>query len=314
MAPPPRNPGPSPHMAACMPPVFLSPAPSVPNGEALSVQELVIREINLANRKPNTMKAYDPKVLEYYSFCDHVYMHDHVSIRYTVDDKKMFSFLFYHAMRNKYSVGGKNRTRCANRFDPADYDTVWQQFLPIVAALRQYDGNPPADVHETFKDPENPLGYDQLNTYKAVVRGIHAEQVQQGANNKAFEFVLTHQCKALLKMVKDRHARVGKATYREKLQGDFSPFTSIGQVDSIEQKFWDKGKRSFRAAFCEMRNRCTFLSCYSGLLRHESMFLGELSDMVGLEHHKERDPHSIFLMVMQIATGKRFLFLVFLSC
>ena len=46
-----------------------------------------------------------------------------------------------------------------------------------------------------------------------------------------------------------------------------------------------------------MRNRCTFFSCYSGLLCHESMFLGELSDMVGIKHHKKKDPHSICVVV-----------------
>jgi hypothetical protein len=46
------------------------------------------------------------------------------------------------------------------------------------------------------------------------------------------------------------------------------------------------------------------------------MFLGELSDRVGIEHHKERDPHSIFVMVMQIATGKSviFFYIVFVDC
>lgn len=268
------------------------------------VMATVVREINLANRKNNTKKAYDPKVAEYHAFCDHVYPTHHVSNRYTVDGDKMFRFLFYHSMRNKYDVGGERRHR-AHGFDGVDYDTVWQQYQSAVEELCQYPDGAPADVLEDlFKDPEKPLGYDQVNTYKAVVRGIHAEQVQQNANNLAFEFVLTHQSKALLKMVKERRARIRRKTYQEKLEGDFSPFTSIGQMDMIEQKFWDNGKRSSRAAFCALRNRSTFLSCYSGVLRHESMFLGELSDMVGLEHERVRDAHRIFVMVMQMATGK----------
>jgi hypothetical protein len=264
------------------------------------VMATVVREINLANRKTNTKKAYDPKVAEYNAFCDYVYSDLHVSTRYTVTGDKMFRFLFFHSMRNKYDVGGERRHK-AHGFDGAAYDAVWQQYDMSLQALSQNAEDP-----GLFKDPENPLGYDQVNTYKAVVRGIHAEQVQNNANNLAYEFVFTHQSKALLKMVKERRARVRRATYQEKLEGDFSPFTSIGQVDKIEQKFWDNGKRSSRAAFCAMRNRSTFLSCYSGVLRHESMFLGELSDMVGLEHERARDAHRIFVMVMQIATGENF--------
>jgi hypothetical protein len=307
MSPPfPRNSRPLPHMVHS--PVarpFARPPEhsSVPgSADARLVQELVVKHINLAHRKTNTMSAYDPKAKEYEAFCDHAFSYMPRSSRYTVDGDKMFSFLFYHAMRDKYTVGGRNRG--AHGFSGADYDAVWQKYTPLVGILRANDGNCPTEVQNNFPEPQNPLGYDQLNTYKAVVRGIHAEQVEANANSLGFEFVLTPKCKGLLKMVKERRARIKKANCAEKLEGDFSPYNSIGAFDSIEHKFWEKGKRSFRAAFCEMRNRCTFLSCYSGLLRHESMFLGELSDMVGIEHHKERDPHSIFVMVMQIATGK----------
>ena len=34
------------------------------------------------------------------------------------------------------------------------------------------------------------------------------------------------------------------------------------------------------------------------------MFLGELSDMVGIQHKRARDPDPLFIMVMQITTGK----------
>jgi hypothetical protein len=41
-----------------------------------------------------------------------------------------------------------------------------------------------------------------------------------------------------------------------------------------------------------------------GLLHHESMFLGELSDMVGIEYQRSQDCNHFFSLVMQIATGK----------
>jgi hypothetical protein len=40
------------------------------------------------------------------------------------------------------------------------------------------------------------------------------------------------------------------------------------------------------------------------LLRHESMFLGELSDMLCIEYQRSSDSDPFFIMVMQIATGK----------
>lgn len=272
--------------------------------------QTVVREINLNNRKTNTRLAYDPKVAEYEAFCDYVYPHVAQSTRYTVDSNRLFKFLFYHSMRNKYNIGGA-KTTGHHGFDAADYDRVWQSYQLSVERLRQFSlsgENVPDDVLKSlFKDPEKPIGYDQLNTYKAVVRGVWESQVQSHANSLAWDLILTYECKALLKMVKERRARIRRETYQEKLEGDFTPFTSIGQVSKIEQKFWDNGKRSSRAAFPALRNRMTFLNCYSGVLRHESMFLGELSDMVGLEHERSKDAHAMFIMVMQMSTGAYFL-------
>lgn len=48
----------------------------------------------------------------------------------------------------------------------------------------------------------------------------------------------------------------------------------------------------------------TFLNCYYGVLRHKSLFLGELSNMVSLDHKRDRDVYPMTIQVMQIATGK----------
>jgi hypothetical protein len=42
------------------------------------------------------------------------------------------------------------------------------------------------------------------------------------------------------------------------------------------------------------------------------MFLGELSDMVGLEYQRSQDSDPFFILVMQIATGKLLLLSSFL--
>jgi hypothetical protein len=91
--------------------------------------------------------------------------------------------------------------------------------------------------------------------------------------------------------------------HTEKIDHEFTPFTSMTQVANIEQAFWDRGK-TVRESLPSLRNRCIFLLCYSGLLRHESMFLGELSDMLHIEYQRSRDIDPFFIMVMQIATGK----------
>ena len=106
-----------------------------------------------------------------------------------------------------------------------------------------------------------------------------------------------------MNLVKEHKRRIKRKLYDEKVDHEFTPFTSMAQVGNIEQAFWDHGK-TVRESLPSLRNRCVFLLCYSGLLRHESIFLGELSDMLHIEYQKSSDNDPFFIMVMQIATGK----------
>ena len=278
------------------------------------VMTTVVTEINTANRRENTAAAYDPKTAEYYDFCNHVYPDVHESTRYTVTPSKMFRFLFYHAMRNKYSTGSRKKGQ-NHGFDGTNYDTVWQSYQERVQRFKeqcQCGRKVSAEELEAlFPDPVNPIGADAMNTYKTVVRGIWERQVEAGANTLAFDLIYTYESKSVIRMVQTRHARIRRKTYQEKIEGDFAPFQSMDQVPVIEAKFWENGKQNNRCALKSLRNRNTFLNCYSGILRHESLFLGELSDMVGLEHKRERDVHPMEILVMQIAFGKFCLFCLF---
>jgi len=56
-----------------------------------------------------------------------------------------------------------------------------------------------------------------------------------------------------------------------------------------------------------LRNRYIFLQCYSGLLRSETMFLGELSDMLTIEYQRQQDCDPYEILILQIAAGKSLL-------
>jgi hypothetical protein len=228
-----------------------------------------------------------------------------VLTKYTLDADKCFRFLFYQSFRSKYKSGGKRRAgaQTAHGFDPNDYDRVLTQFT---AFSREADSG----AREGCPDPENPVGHDLICTYKAVLYNIWGMQASRGANSYAWGLVYTHDCKGLVDMVKKRKERIRRANYAEKLDKDFSPFISMSQVDDIENAFWEHGKSNARQSFPGIRNRFVFLQCYAAVLRHESMFLGELSDMFGFEHKRPKDPDPLYIMVMQIATGKFLLLLV----
>jgi hypothetical protein len=157
---------------------------------------------------------------------------------------------------------------------------------------------------DDIPDPENPCHYNNLNTYKTVLNNLWSDQASQRAHGLTWELIFTRKCKELINLVKERKRRVKRKIYAEKIDHEFTPFTSMAQVGNIEQAFWDHGKTVRESGLPGLRSRCVFLLCYSGLLRHESMFLGELSDMLCIEYQRSRDSDPFFIMVMQIATGK----------
>jgi hypothetical protein len=256
----------------------------------------VVGTIVLATRPVNTKLAYDGRQAEYYSFCKHVYKDSHDSTKYTIGTEKVFLFLFYCAFRDKYKCGGKKTAEPKDSFVTSDYDSItaqWSQYQQLII-----DG-----MIDAIPDPKNPCHYDSLNTYKTVLNNIWCDQAALNANGLTWELIFTRKCKNLMNMVKERKSRIKRKLYKEKVDHEFTPFTSMAQVGNIEQSFWDHGK-TVRESLPALRNRCVFLLCYSGLLRHESMFLGELSDMLHIQYQKTDGSDPYFIMVMQIATGK----------
>jgi hypothetical protein len=271
--------------------------PAVHAARIITAEKLagVVRTVRTNTRPENTSLAYDPKNREYHSFCDHVYASSPISSRYTVGTEKVFNFLFYHAFRNHYERGGKSR-QSEHGFSIADYDTVTTKWA-------SYQGRFERGEITDIPDPEKPLQADALNTYKSTLYNAWLDQASNGANGLTWELIFTRKCRELVNLVKERKRRIRRKTYAEKVDGEFTPFTSISQVGNIENGFWDHGK-TVRESVPSLRNRYIFLQCYSGLLRSESMFLGELSDMLGIEYQRSRDSDPFFILVMQIATGK----------
>jgi hypothetical protein len=127
------------------------------------------------NRPENTSEAYDSKVKEFKGYCDAVYPTHGVEIRHLVTPDKVYNFLFYQAHREKRKPGRLKRGEVAEGiFSLIGYRTV----------IGQYQGK----YSPEWVIPGNPVQFQQINTYKSSIMGLHKEQVA----NKANEYVWTH--------------------------------------------------------------------------------------------------------------------------
>ena len=77
---------------------------------------------NQSMTKANTAKAYDPKVIEFKSFCDAVFVDLPVETRCTVTEEKTFAFLYYQAYRTVRKRGRKRDGELS--FDIDEYQRI----------------------------------------------------------------------------------------------------------------------------------------------------------------------------------------------
>ena len=256
-----------------------------------------VEQINLLHRRKNTALAYDPKEREWYAFCDHRYGSlIAVHSRYTVTATKLFQFLFYHSFRTQSKMGGKTRDQ-SHAFDSVDFDLV-------TGVYNDHVRRNTVDASYQIPDPENPVGFSQLNTYSSTVRNIWSTQVSRHSNNLSWDLIHDGRVKGLMSMVQKRRPRIKQARYDEKVDDHFEPFQSLGQFGGIEEWFWEEGKKTRHACFASLRARFTLLWCYNGVLRSESMFLGGLSDLVDFSARRRDFSDPMEIAVMNMLTGK----------
>jgi hypothetical protein len=101
--------------AVSQPPLFESTCLANADNNAKNLVAAVTRIItNHQNKKDNTTFAYEPKVAEFYAYCQHLFSGVHESLCYTVMTGKLYEFLLYHLMRNKYKQEGKRKKEGAH--------------------------------------------------------------------------------------------------------------------------------------------------------------------------------------------------------
>ena len=92
--------------------------------------------------------------------------------------------------------------------------------------------------------------------------------------------------------------------YKEKMDHSFSFFKAHGEVKKLEDAMFLRGVgNGLRAAYASMRNRFVFLYSKTGVLRCESIYKAELSDISHVKSKAPKDVHQWTALIMQISQG-----------
>ena len=108
-----------------------------------------------------------------------------------------------------------------------------------------------------------------------------------------------------MKLVKSRQSYIDKKNYKEKVDHEFAPYAALQDMSRIESEMWSRcNGAGLKSLYAWLRNRFCFLLSFCGILRCESLFKAELSDLLSIQMQKPKDPHPLFVLILQMATGK----------
>jgi Centromere DNA-binding protein complex CBF3 subunit, domain 2 len=247
-------------------------------------------------RPANTARTQDPKVLEYFGFCDVHYSHD--PYKYVLESNKVYRFMWYQSFREQRKRGGTKGERAARAsghyFDSAEYDTIMAGFM-----------NGPHSLL-SCPEPNMPIGACTFEAYKAIFRKIYKVQIAKKINSTPWDQIWPMCFDELYRHVKERVPLKKKANYAEKIDGEFAPYMIVDHYNDIEGLMWsDANAKGARSLCCALRHRYCMLHLTSGILRCESLYRAELSDFLGIYIPKQdTDVHQPYVMVNQIGIGK----------
>ena len=256
-------------------------------------QKKVIRK-NVDGSITNTEKAYAPKRTEWQLYCKLVYPNDWARLSDQVTPERTFNFLFYVSYRKKKKRGRCKKTETpVEKFSKSEYEKIMEDY-------EASDGN--------ILNSTDIISHSAINQYKAVIKEIFLEQATLDKRNSwSWEKIWDLRCQELFKVTKERKNAIDKANYVEKTKGNsFAFFRGENKTSEIEQYLFNVGRNttSHRTSVPAIRNRFVFLWSKNGVLRCESIYSAELSDLQHVSHKAEKDAHNWVALIMEIAHGK----------
>jgi hypothetical protein len=271
---------------------------SFTSGAFASASQRVLRDQEESTPQ-NTKMAYKHVQKEYYAFCESVYGRDpyqglapvpEAGNINAVTEEKMFVFLFYVCYREAKPRGRKRKgdddaPAGAARFNREEFNCVYENANLEV----------PMDVSKA-------VSYSTVNIAYSAVKKVWKDQVDQNCNSVTHEQLRSARVIALLNFARTRKATIAKREKKEKINHEVQPYLLAEHLKDIECSLFERnGKNKY--AISSLRDRFTFLKTHNGILRGESLFKCELSDMFTLTL-KNEGPSPCTILILQVFTGK----------
>lgn len=265
---------------------IVTPIMSFLSGPFAGQAQRVLREVE-GYTPDNTKLAYQPKEQEFFEMCDKVFGNDENPR--TITEPKFFIFLYYqlfrpHKERKKKRGPDGELLEQRERFDVEKFNAITNAYRSDlmgegntrgpVPTLSEVEANRRKDAGKNKL-----LGISSYKQYYSAVMNAWQRQVDNHANNLSKEQLVSSRVKQLKLLVSKRKAAVKKANYEEKISNGVSPFLMIEKIADLELTMFNRNNTSQVNGIAGLRNRFTLLVTLQAILRGESVFKCELSDL-----------------------------------
>jgi len=255
----------------------------------------------------NTTKSYHPKTDEFRLFCEEFYRQN-PDTKYQITPIKVQSFMAYQFFREQKMQGRKKKNvKVTPQLDYKKARAVMQLFNQA----EYVNGAVSEKTKDTFMKlrPKIGLGYQHMNQTRCALTRLWKEQCA-GSYNKRYtkDEVFSDFVKWLVRQSKIRKPIENKRNYVEKIDNATTPLAAVDNIQALEKELYLKGTsnrtREPRKIHSALRDRMFFLMTTKGVMRGDTLFKSELSDLFSVNVQREDDPHPLFIFILQFATGK----------
>ena len=267
---------------------------TVDEDELLAFNERAARQGHadrLATEETGTRGRYDRYQEEYHEFCKLVFKDDAERPPVTVD--RAYNFLFYHAYRPLMpkQKKGEKRTVAPNTFPKWFKHDVYTE-----AFNRCKDADPSVTDLSTG---DKYIGYTHWNNIKSSL-------LETADSHVKAEMRLDSRIKTLVKTVTARNGMQARARKEEKVTNQMPHWDLMPVIHKLEELFWGKhaDKPDWERIACAMRDRWCFNDSMQCIIRAESLWKEELSDMLHYTHQQAGEPSPYEVLVRVLWDGK----------
>ena len=245
---------------------------------SFDVQGRAVAQQKKDHAKDNTSKCYDSKQLEFNNYLKSIFEKDEKDTWHLITPDKVFGFIYYQANRKK-----KKGRKPVGFFDISDFDKTMN-----------YTSDQLADV----------VGTQAINQYLCAIRKLVQNQFETGMISHRKEDLMTTKMNDIIDVVKGRGEKVLKKHFKERATDDFQPYRILNEIPNIEQYMWKIHCKTKIYSTNSLRDRFQFLFSLSAVLRSDSIYKADLSDLCDFKFKQKREPDPYHVCILRVGEGK----------